>query len=374
VEQLEQLIPAQKRALEYVAERALRAQSRARTELAVAMEAASIPEPAYAAALEKLRSHGRVVLAFHPERSTRTARSVAEGLLAEGVYRSQFETGLSSGSTTGFPGGERDEWERQLFGGAYHGPDVHASDRPKYGALFLVAHPDGPCPRFGSCYFVLRPEVSRRCSFTLLGSQEASAPQQTGTIDRPEPWIAPLARHLDRVPAPLGVEGLSLSALIGGMSRELPILPDKKSADRYGRALDTFVEAQIHGPIRLSADVESLVVDSSFHGTPVAETLRDLSSTYAIPVRWHPGFTLRADEFPETFRGFPTRCIADRVAVEGIVDAPRLGAGQNEFIQNPESWPELGSWSDGLTAFRRVWHFLVLYGRPSQNWRELVRR
>ena len=371
MEQIERLTPAQQRALDHVAKRALRVQPMARAELAAAMEAGSVPEPAYAAALEKLRAQGRVVLAFHPERSTRTARSVAEGLLAEGVYRSQFETGLSSGSTTAFSGGERDEWERRLFGGAYHESDVHASDRPKYGALFLVAHPDGPCPRFGSSYFVLRPEVSQRCSFTLLGSQEDSAPEHTGTFAVPEPWIAHLARHLDTIPGPLGVQGLRLAGLIRGMSLELPIALEQKSADENGRALDTFVEAQVHGPVSLSADVETLVVDSSFYGTPVAETLLDLSATYDIAIRWHPGFTLRSDEFPKSFRGFSTRSIAERVAAEGIVDAPRLGAGQNDFIQNPESWPELGSRSDGLASFRRVWHFLVLFGRPSQNWRDL---
>src|SRR3712207_7188489 len=54
---------------------------------------------------------------------SRSGSTVAEGLLADGVYRTQFETGLSGGSTTAFAGGERDEWERRLFGGAYHRPD-----------------------------------------------------------------------------------------------------------------------------------------------------------------------------------------------------------------------------------------------------------
>lgn len=306
---MEHLTRAQRRALDYVVERALRAQSAARAELAAAMDAGGVPESVYAGALENLRSHGRVVLAFHPERSTRTARSVAQGLLAEGVYRSQFETGLSSGSTTAFPGGERDEWERRLFGGAYHAPGLHDADRPKYGALFLVGHPDGPCPRFGSSYFVLRPEVSQRCSFTLLGSQEESAPDQTGTLAVPEPWLAPLARHLESFPTPLGVRGLSFSGLIKGMSREVPIAREQKVSiareqevgDHHGRALDTFVEAQVHGPVSLARDVEAVVVDASFSHTSVGATLLELSSTYDIPLRWHPALRFGPTSSPRRF-------------------------------------------------------------------------
>jgi hypothetical protein len=371
VKELEYLSPAQRGALDYLTEYALRRRSVAGADLASALEANSVPGTAYSAAIENLRTQGKVVVAFHPERLTRTGRSVAEGLLADGVYKNQFETGLSSGATSAFSGGERDQWERRLFGGAYHAPDVHWPDRPKYGALFLVAHPDGPCPRFGSSYFVLRPEVSRRCSFTLLGSQEDSALEQTGTFDAPEPWLASLVRHLDTYPTPLGLRGLTPHDLFRRMSLGVPIVPEQTAADPNGRALDTFVEAQIHGPIMLRRDIEALVVDSSFYSTSVAATLSDLSSTYDIPMRWHPGFTLRADEFPESFRGFPTRCIAERVAADGIVDAPSLGAGQNDFVQNPSSWQELGSWSDALTSFRRVWHFLVLLGRPSRHWREL---
>jgi Protein of unknown function (DUF3626) len=59
-------------------------------------------------AMECVRTHARVVLHFHPDRLGTKPIPVAEALLAEGQYRSQFETGLSSGSVTAFPGGERD--------------------------------------------------------------------------------------------------------------------------------------------------------------------------------------------------------------------------------------------------------------------------
>ena len=98
------------------------------------------------------------------------------------MYRNQFETGLSSGSPTAFPGGERDLWERRLFGGAYHAEGVLDSERPKYGALEVVRFPDGPAPRFGSSYFVLR-GVGERTSITFMGSEDPRATGRAGTLD-----------------------------------------------------------------------------------------------------------------------------------------------------------------------------------------------
>ena len=185
--------------------------------------------------------------------------------------------------------------------------------------------------------------------------------------------MAALAHHLEAYPAPLGSEGLTLHRLVAEMRSKLPIVPEGVSADRLGRALDSFVEAQVHGAVDLQRDVEAMVVDSSFYGTHVGRTLAQLSSSYDISFRWHPGFTLAPDEFPEEFRGFPTRRIAERVAKEGVVNAPTLGAGQNDFLLKPEAWRELGSRSEILTSFRRVWHVLVLLGVPSNSWRELLK-
>src|SRR5215470_13435562 len=69
----------------------------------------------YIQALECVRSHARVVVHFHPDRFGHKPGTVAQSLLREGVYRSQFETGLSSGSLSVDAGGERDAWESTLF-------------------------------------------------------------------------------------------------------------------------------------------------------------------------------------------------------------------------------------------------------------------
>jgi hypothetical protein len=133
-----------------------------------------------------------VVLHFHPDRLGLKRLSVAECLLEDGQYRNQFETGLSSGSRTAFPGGSRDRWEQELFDGAYHGPEAGIGERPKYGALQLIRHPDGPAPRFGSCYFVLRASVSFRTSFTFAGSEQVRASERLGTIDKMDAVMAAL--------------------------------------------------------------------------------------------------------------------------------------------------------------------------------------
>lgn len=365
------LTGAQREAISYVESQALRLRSQAGAALREAMERNSVSSEDYRAAMERLRSEARVAVSFHPDRVTRGGRSVAAGLLADGRYRNQFETGVSSGSTSGFAGGRRDEWERSLFGGRYHGEGTSWEARPKYGALHLINHPDGPCPRFGSCYFVLRPEVSSRCTFTPLGSQGDRAAQQSGTLGVFEPVLLALAGHLESVASPLGCEGLGLAELISRMGGTLPFLPADGSPEKMGRALDSFVEAQVHGPVELDGDVEELVADVSFRENEAEGALTKLAATYGIPLRWHPGFCLRAEEFPEEFRGFWTRRVAERVAVAGVVDAASLGAGENDYTLNPEAWQGFDSTSETLTMFRRVWHVLVLHGRASAKWQEV---
>ena len=57
-----------------------------------------------------------IALHFHPERRTARGLTVAKGLLADGLYQSQFVTGISNGSPTAFPGRLRDMLETTLSG------------------------------------------------------------------------------------------------------------------------------------------------------------------------------------------------------------------------------------------------------------------
>ena len=132
----------------------------------------NITDEIFEEAVANLKSHARIALHFHPDRLDSSKKSVAEALFEQGVYKSQFETLLSNGSVSAYPGGERDLWEKRIFGGAYQLEGVTNDQRPKYGALNLMLHPDGPAPRFGSCYFLLSPKVSSRSTYTYLDSHQ----------------------------------------------------------------------------------------------------------------------------------------------------------------------------------------------------------
>jgi hypothetical protein len=148
------LTSAQHAALSHVETLVRRHERVSRRRIDQALDRARCATKTYDEVLDCVRVHARVVLHFHPDRLGNKPITVAEALLSEGIYRNQFETGRSRGSLSAFPGGPRDAGERRLFGGAYHEAGVSHSERPKYGALELVRYPDGPIPRFGSCYFV----------------------------------------------------------------------------------------------------------------------------------------------------------------------------------------------------------------------------
>ncbi|MGW6442403.1 DUF3626 domain-containing protein [Lentzea sp. NPDC055074] len=176
----------------------------------------------------------RVTLNFHP------GRGVLAKLVADGVYRSQFETGTSNGGLTAHPGGARWEWESRLFGGAYD--DAAPADRPKYGALNHRRREHGAAPRFGSAHLRLKEHVLDRTTFCYPDS--VFDPVDFGTARRFD-----LIRRID---------------------------------DRD--ELDDYVEAHVHGPVTLH-DVEAVVLDPTFPDVDLP-----------CPVERHPGFRLSTQD------------------------------------------------------------------------------
>lgn len=326
----------------------------------------------YNEAMELVRQHGRIVAHFHPDRFGGKPANVAECLLSEGVYRNQFETGLSSGSPTAVPGGERDDWERALFGGAYHTEGVLASERPKYGSLELIRFPDGPAPRFGSCYFVLR-GVAARASIAFMGSEDPHATNRAGTLATPHAVMAALLAEIEnggiatppwppfRAPT-LGMPGIT----VRGFCDALKMLCDRRpnpSLGEPGRVLDTGVEAQVHGPIRLDRDVEMLVADPAFAHRPVGQTLIELADQYGFDSHWHCGFRLPVRDVPDDFRGPAMPRIAERIAgMDGMLDSAVIGRGAASLHHDPGQWSEWGGYFDVLRLFRQLWHVLVHFG------------
>jgi hypothetical protein len=270
-------------------------------------------------------------------------RTVVEGLLADGRFRSQFETGISNGGLTAFPGGDRDRWEERMFGGAYQRPGVRAQDRPKYGALNVLRHDDGAAPRFGSAHLRLRPHVREWATFTFGDS--ARHPTEAGTADAFDAVLAAMVAHH------------------GGDALTRP----RGSGSGPGRALDDYIEAQIHGPVRLADDVEAVVLDSSFKdsGCGTAAVCDQLGARYGVRVEWRDGFRLAPADIPGEFRGPDVPKLAldlcSRCGAE-VVDPALIGAAARGVVDDPAAWSGWGEPAEVLQLLKYLWHCLVQFG------------
>jgi hypothetical protein len=247
----------------------------------------------------------RVTLHFHPDRLV-AGRPILECMARDGRYRSQFETGVSNGGLTAYPGGDRWRWECRMFGGAYD--DSPAALRPKYGSLNFRRRRRGGSPRFGSAYLRLAAHTLTRATFCYPDS--AAEPERFGVATRVSTLVA-AATADDRDP------------------------------------LDDYVEAHVHGDVDLARDVEALVLDPCYRGTDVEGAAGKLG----CPVEWHPGFVLTTAELrahPE-YRGAEfvelglTLARGDRLDARIIGDASRTGRYDEQ-------------------ALKRVWHYVARFG------------
>jgi hypothetical protein len=245
-----------------------------------------------------------VTLNFHPDR-LHGGVPILEALAVEGMYRSQFETGTSNGGQTAHPGGDRWRWESRIFGGAYD--RAAPEERPKYGALNFKRRAAGGAPRFGSAHFRLRDGMLERCTFCYPDS----------VFD----------------PAHFGVA--SRMGLIA------------HAQDPPGDPLDDYIEAHIHGPVRLAEAVEALVLDPCYKGTDIELQARRLPCA----IEWHPGFRLSTGalrRYPE-YRGEQYIKLGLELAVDGYLDPACIGAAVAIGEHSPQD-------------LKKVWHYLARYG------------
>jgi len=255
-----------------------------------------------------LDSSLRVTLHFHPDRVCGHVPILA-ALAADGLYRSQFETGISNGWLDPAPGGSRWRWESHIFAGAYD--DAPPTERPKYGALNYRRRPTGGSTRFGSSHFRLRSAVLTRCTFCFPDS--STKPTRFGVAAR-----------------------MSLIT---------------EAFNAACDPLDDHIEAQVHGPVRLASDVEALVLDPSYRDSEVEAFARRLPCA----VEWHPGFLLSVETLRQhqSFRGPEFVDLGVAIARDGyltprmIGDAARTG---NYELQN----------------LKKVWHYLARFGNRAE--------
>ncbi|MEW1721255.1 DUF3626 domain-containing protein [Streptomyces sp. NPDC093109] len=248
----------------------------------------------------------RTTLNFHPDRLVR-GEPILDALAEDGVYRSQFVTGTSNGGLTAHPGGDRWRWESRIFGGAYD--EAPADERPVYGALNFRRRPVGAAPRFGSAHFRLAAETLTRTTFCY-----------------PDSCLEPSAF---------------------GVAARMPLI-ELAEAD-HRDALDDYIEAQVHGPVRLDSDVEAVVLDPCYRSTAVEASARRLP----CPVEWHPGFSLAVEELRRhpQYRGQEFIDLGAEIATDGRLDPGTIGTAARTGRHDEQ-------------ALKRVWHYVARFGTP----------
>jgi len=251
----------------------------------------------------------RITINFHPDRMA-AGQPILHALAAAGSYLSQFVTGTSNGGLNAHLGGDRWRWEHAMFGGAYD--DAPAEIRPVYGGLNFRHKPVGAAPRFGSAHLRLTAASLARATFCY-----------------PDSYLEPTAFAV--------ADRMSLIALA--------------TADRQDE-LDDYIEAQVHGGVRLDRDVEALVLDPGYRNTDVETAARQLP----CPVEWHPGFRLSVAELRRhpDYRGRRYVDLGAELADDGhltprlIGDAARSGRYAEQDL-------------------KRVWHYLARFGAPAHR-------
>jgi hypothetical protein len=356
------LHPSQLHALQHVTAYAGTRKAAARARLDEILAMSNLSSDDLDCAVSEIKKYARVALHFHPDRRDPQLRTVAEALLDGGIYKSQFETMLSSGSVSAFPGGARDQWEKKLFGGAYQLEGTAATHRPKYGALDLLRHPDGPAPRFGSCYFLLRPEVAARSTYTYLDSHY-DLPEK-GTYEEFDDIVAGLFAECFTRDFAIGAKDLLVPRLLHRLVTDLERPFEDPSARTPSRNLNHYIEAQVHGEVRLQDDVDILVADPSFKETSTGRDLEALCERYEIRCYWHCGFRLPAARVPADFRGPTMPSLAERIAMDGFVDAAAIGRTALELKRDPSAWADRGNYTAVLQELKLMWHVLVRFGGP----------
>ena len=297
---------------------------------------------------------------FHPDRIAVDGTSVIAGLLRSMKYDNQYVSGVSNGlldnSITGARGNSRrKQWEARLFGCAYDG---HADSlRPKYGAINLFKSLDGACPRFGSCYLRLKPEVRDRCTLTYGDSH--TEPEYIGTPKLPKLILQALCMdYSDSGKA--GNTGASLRTV----SQRLEISRNETQGEIPTRILDDYVEVQVHGDLRIDRDVDYLSVDSSFTDTQTGDEIIELAANASIGIHWRPRLRLQVSRVPADFRGELLVNFMKHAWPDGYVDAHQLGRFAQETELDPQAWNAWGELHEIRQLVKKTWHSIVAYGEP----------
>ena len=353
------LTASQRQAIQYIEAYSRKLQKDAKRTINHVLTMSNILTEVFEQAVKNMKNNASIGLHFHPDRLTQDRISVAESLFNDGVYKSQFETFISNGSVSAYQGGERDLWETRMFGGAYQFKGPSHKERPKYGALNVMLHSDGPAPRFGSCYFLLSPKVSYRSTYTYMDSHLEL--KEKGTYQEFDLILAALLEESFTRERVLGESELRPPRLISYLAN----LNDKQSDlvnRKPNRNLDFYIEAQVHGDVSLEKDVDALVADNSFQATETGNMLEQLCRKYSISLYWRKGYKLNSKDVPSDFRGVKMPHLAKRIAHFDYIDASIIGLAAKDLYFYPENWSDYGTAEEVQQELKLLWHVLVRYG------------
>jgi hypothetical protein len=217
--------------------------------------------------------------------------------------------------------------------------------------------PDGPAPRFGSCFFVLKPDVLQRPTFTFGGSQ--ADPKYRGTVEEFHGILDAAFEECFTWDFALGMTNIRPSKL---MERIIKLNNPVQNETSPSRNLGHYVEALVHSDVLLERDILELVADPPFHGTDTGPDLETMSLKYEFHLCWHQGFRMQIVLVPKDFRGPTMPSLAARIAENGLIDGKAIGTAVRELSRDPEAWKDRGTHPEALQELKLLWHLLVRVG------------
>ena len=148
-------------------------------------------------------------------------------------YRSQFETGKSSGSLSRQ---SRTNWENRMFDQKYS--KATDFERVKYGVINFTNDPKGvsAAASYGPSYFLLKEHVRERCTFADQDSSNAAS--SIGTL-----------RYSFKI-----LNKMNDAELKGAMDAA-------KAKEVASSCTRTYKEMQIHGPVEFNKDIQCIYVN-----------------------------------------------------------------------------------------------------------------
>jgi len=192
------------------------------------------------ATINYIRDKVKVVIHLNLDR-------VMQYLCSDTEYRNQFETGTSGGSLSKT---SRLQWEKVLFGGAYDKSEGY--EKVKYGALNITNDPSGimSCRGYGDSFLVLKKGIKNRATFVHGDSSR----QDLHIITFSYP--VSILNFLDG-------PDKRYDKLSEGEKCELRDVIEVAVGNKQSSPSNQpfYIEAQIHGPVRLREDVEVLMVN-----------------------------------------------------------------------------------------------------------------